>query len=65
MSTLLFDFLDFVFTTKFSIFFVVPVPFYAVSLFFRAFSFGGLINGYLYYWSPGSGKSTLVSYLAF
>lgn len=42
MTTFLFDFLDFVFGTKFSIFFVLPVPFYAISLFFRAFSFGGV-----------------------
>lgn len=41
MSTFLFDFLDFVFTTKFSVLFVIPVPFYCISLFFRAFSFGG------------------------
>lgn len=37
MSTFLFDFLDFVFTTKFSVLFVIPVPFYAVSLFFSLF----------------------------
>lgn len=37
MSSFLFDFLDFVFTTKFSYFFILPVPFYMISLFFRAF----------------------------
>lgn len=37
MSTFLFDFLDFVFTTKFSVFFIIPVPFYAISLFFSIF----------------------------
>lgn len=41
MTTFLFDFLDFVFTTKFSVFFVIPVPFYCIALFFRIFSFGG------------------------
>lgn len=36
MTTFLFDFLDFVFTSKFSVLFVIPVPFYMISLFLRA-----------------------------
>lgn len=41
MSTFFYDILDFMFTTKFAIFFMIPIPFYALTLFYRAFCYTG------------------------
>ena len=44
MSTFFYDVIDFIFTTKFAVFFLLPVPFYSIALFYRCFCFRGSKN---------------------
>lgn len=42
MRTFLVAFLDFCFASDFIVFFIVPIPFYAMSLVWKAFHFKGV-----------------------